>query len=345
MGPIRRNAQREEHDCRTDLARRASPRWMLWSYRLLLYGGLAAAAAAGGPVVRVAAGAVAIFGLLGELDGGVRHLFRMGGLVLAMWLAPTWGPAAGDLIVQVAKVPPIAGAAIGVVTVGLIVLLVTAVVGGALNRSAKAGRWAAPDRMFGGLLGAAEGGLVFAMLCWSLALLERPLQIMRQRVANAEATGHPAAVWVVDRLDSLNQSLQVDPVGQWIRESNPLPEMPAMRTAQQAIGALAEPEAFEALMNSPELREIAALPSVVRHVNAIQKDPELRAAVEQRDLAALFRSPQWTAMMSDAELFEAVTSRADSIRKALADLQPAEKAAARTRRGGPAPVSFSAGSP
>lgn len=314
---------------------------MLWSFRILLYGGLAAAAAAGGPVVRVAAGAVAVFGLLGELDGGVRHLFRMGGLLAAMWLAPQWGPPAGQLIAETAKLPPIAGVAIGVVTVGLIVLLVAAVVGGALNRSARTGRWAAPDRVFGGLLGAVEGGLAFAMLCWSLALVEGPLEVMRRRAATSEGGGQAAARWVVDKLDSLNRSLQVDPVGQWVREVNPLPEMPAMQTAQHAIAALAEPEAFEALMNSPELREIASLPSVVRHVNAIQADPELRAAVEQRDLMTLFRSPQWSAMMSDAELFEAVTSRADNIRKALADLQPGKDAAARNGRGGPAPVAFS----
>jgi hypothetical protein len=267
----------------------------------------------------------------------------MGGLVLAVWLAPQWGPPAGEWLASQASLPAIAGKVVGVMGVGLIVILAAGLIGRRLRRSARGGAWALPDRAFGGLLGAAEGGLAFAALCWGLALVEDPLRVMNERAAEAARPAHPAAVWMVDKLDSLNRTLGADPVGQWVREVNPLPEMPAMQTAQQAIGALAEPAAFEALMNSPQMREIAALPSVVRHVEAIRGNPELRAAVEQRDFFTLFKSPQWAAMLSDAELYEAVTSRADGVRSALQDLQAARRTRKPpTSRGAP-PVSFSSG--
>ena len=96
-----------------------------------------------------------------------------------------------------------------------------------------------------------------------------------------------------------------------------------VQTMRQVAEVVAEPETLTALMQSRELKEIADLPAVKRHLDAISNDPKLRRALETRDFAAVMSSPQWSAMLNDGELFDTIMARAAEIRGAMRNVSAA----------------------
>src|SRR2546423_14915486 len=65
-------------------------------FRLLLVGALLAAFVMGGPVVKTAAVASALMAFFCDRDGALRNLIRLGGFVLAVWIAPRFGSPVGS---------------------------------------------------------------------------------------------------------------------------------------------------------------------------------------------------------------------------------------------------------
>ena len=114
----------------------------------------------------------------------------------------------------------------------------------------------------------------------------------------------------------------VEPSDRW-RGMMFLPAVPLVQTVTQVVEVMAEPETLTALMHSPELKEIAGLPAVKRHLDAISADPKLKRALENRDIATVMSSPQWSAMLNDGELFDTIMSRAAAIRGALRNVSAA----------------------
>jgi uncharacterized membrane protein required for colicin V production len=295
----------------------------VWVFRVVLFASLITAFVVGGPVARVAAVSAAVFAFFGDLDGGVRHTLRVVGLGVAIWLAPGLGGPIGGWIASQFAVPVLLAKALGTLTAGIGVLIGIGLLGRFARRfTRRRRRLNAFDRVFGGAVGAAEGALLIAAGCWALAILEEPLRLMRYQFAQDHRS--PSSIrWMVQRLDDFNAVVRRDPTGRMVRSVNPLPDIPAVRAIQQVAEVVAEPETLTALVQSRELREIAQLPVVKKHLDAIQNDQKLKSALENRDFATVLKSPQWSAMLNDPELFDTIMSRAADIRNAMRSVSAA----------------------
>ena len=295
----------------------------VWVFRLVLFGSLTAAFMFGGPVARVAAVSAAIFAFFGDLDGGVRHTLRVVGLGVAIWLAPGLGGPIGGWLASQFAVPVLLARALGTLAAGIGVLIGIGLFGRFVRSfTQRRRRLNAFDRVLGGAVGAAEGALFIAVGCWALAIFEEPLRLMRYQFARDHGSSSSIA-WMVQRLDDFNAVVRRDPTGRLVRSVNPLPDIPAVQAIQQVAEVVAEPETLSALMQSRELREISQLPVVKKHLDAIRNDQKLKRALENRDFATVLRSPQWSAMLNDRELFDTIMSRAADIRSAMRSVSAA----------------------
>ncbi len=307
----------------------------VWVFRFVLYGLLALAFFIGGPVLRIADGAAAIFAFFGDLDGGLRHTLRIVGLGLAIWLAPGLGAPLGEWLVSQFAVPLLLSRAIGILGAGIGVLVAVSLIGRLARGFTRRRRGLNSfDRVFGCVVGGAEGALLIATVCWTLAVFEEPLRLMRYQLARSDQSPPSSIVWLVEQLDEFSTVVQRDPTGRMVLDVNPLADVPMVQTVKQVAEVVAEPETLTALMQSRELKEIAELPAVKRHLDAISNDPELKLALENRDIAKVMSSPQWSAMLNDAELFDTIMSRAAAIRGALRNVSAA-RAQQLAKSGGP----------
>lgn len=292
-------------------------------FRVVLFASLIAAFVVGGPVARVAAVSAAIFAVFGDLDGGVRHTLRVVGLGVAIWLAPGLGAPIGEWLASQFAVPVLLAKVVGTLAAGIGVLIGIGLLGRFVRGfTRRRPRLYGFDRVFGGAVGAAEGALLIAAGCWTLAIFEEPLRLMRYQFAQ-DHTAPSSIRWMVQRLDDFNAVVRRDPTGRLVRRVNPLPDMPVVQVIQQVAEVVAEPEVFSALVQSPELREISQLPVVKKHLDAIQNDQKLKSALENRDFATVLQSPQWLAMLNDRELFDTIMSRAADIRSAMRSVSAA----------------------
>ena len=260
---------------------------------------------------------------------------RVGGLGLAIWLAPGLGVPIGEWLVSQFGVPVLLSRAIGTVAAGIGVLVGVSLIGRLARGFTRRRRGLNSfDRVFGCIVGGAEGALLVATVCWTLAVFEEPLRLMRYQLARGDHSSPSSIVWLVEQLDKINTVVQRDPTGRMVRDMNPLPDVPMVQTVKQLAEVVAEPEMLAALMQSAELKELADLPAVKRHLDAISSDPKLKRALENRDMATVMSSPQWSAMLNDGELFDTLMSRAAAIRGALRDVS-AERAKQLAKSAGP----------
>ena len=291
----------------------------VWIFRILLYAGLAAVFALGGPVTRFAAGAAALFALFGDSDGAVRHVLRFVALGLAVWLAPDFGPAVGDWIGPSLGLSLVIAKGVGTIVAGVAIF-----VGMSLLARALAGRlhqrpvFSTSDHCLGALLGAAEGVLLVAATCWVIATFEEPLAMARYRVHGD--SNAPSEHWIFDHIDRVRLAVHQDPAGRWFSAHNPLPEMPVFKTMRNALDAATNPEAYAAVGNDERFRAFAKLPEVKKHLDAIQEDEKLREALGRHDIITVMRSEQFNAMLNDRELYDTVVTNWNTLREVLSEV-------------------------
>jgi len=287
----------------------------LAAFRILLYSSLALAAVFGGPVVRTVGICALPLALIGDLDGGVRHAFRLGGLTLAIWLAPRLGAPLGDLISGYAGVGTMVGNVAGMLVMGLAAVVVIGAVGAALSRRVKSRPHAkALNHMVGGLIGTAGGAAGVVVACWLLAALSGPIEALRQRIPAGAST--PQAQ-LLGALATINTTIRSDPSGRWLVQNNPLEEAEAVQTMQLAVEIAAEPRRLLAAIDNGDLKEIAELPAVRKYVVAFENDPTMKEALRQADIGAILRSPHVQAMIADRALHDALRAHRDVLRRAL----------------------------
>ncbi|MBU0640613.1 MAG: CvpA family protein [Planctomycetes bacterium] len=300
------------------IARPRTPR-AVWSFRLPLYALLLGGVALGGPVTKAASGAALLLSILGDCDGLVRHLFKLAGLGLGLWLAPGLGGPLGERFAPLLGVPILVGCGIGMAVAGIAIIFVMGMIGRVCSRLVR--RRAAfngADHVLGGLLGGAEGVLVVATVCWGIVTFGEPLARAQQQAAER---GFTTDHWAFARLDALRTAVRDDPAGQLFTRVNPLPGMPAVQAVQQVVEVASSPGAFTAALKQNEtMREFTRMPVVRQHLDAFEGDELIQAAIKRGDMGAVLRSPQFAAMLNDHELYETVTGNWHELRDALGDL-------------------------
>jgi len=288
----------------------------VWTFRVFLYAALGLAVCFGGPITRAAAGFALFFGILADWDGAARHVFRLAGLALAVCLSPVLGIPLGDWLGPKLGTSPLVGQGIGIALAGLGIMFATGVVGrrvAAFVRRLKPLRGA--DHILGALLGTGEGVLVVAAACWLLTTFGEPLTTLRERLT---ADGRPLQNRVLAQLEALQTVIHDDPTGRLLTRVNPLPEIPAIQTAQQVAELAADEAVFATVMQDPQVHAFSRLPVIRKHVKALQHDAELRAAIGEQDLGAVMQCDAVGNMLNDRELYEAVRTHWGELKGALA---------------------------
>lgn len=305
-----------------DTSKPHTPKFV-WTFRLVLYAALAGAIALGSPVTRAAAVAALFFAILADHDGLIRHLCKVAGLGVAIWQAPLLGWPTGAWLAARSGMSLLTTQCGATLVAGLIIVFLGGQVGRILSVAPSRHAFShGVNKVLGGLLGCGEGVLLVAAVCWTLAAFATsPAQALGQSSAAVSLVDENQAASLVN---SLNASIQADPTGELLLQYNPLPEIDVFKTMQDAAAVTASPENLEAFIEGDTMREFCALPVVKKHIDAFQTDPELRTAVQRRDIAAIMQSEQFRAMLEDAELHQTVMDRWDELTAAMTEVDSGE---------------------
>jgi hypothetical protein len=167
------------------------------------------------------------------------------------------------------------------------------------------------DHMLGGLLGAGEGVLLVAVVCWLLASFQAPIESIRARLTSDAPELNRR---VVDGLAGINAAVKADPVGRWLNQANPLADLPVVQATELLVDFTTNPDL---VLGEEQLQRLAELPEVRRYLQAFESDPEIRGALERGDAAAFLSNPQVRAMFRDRELQRAVLAHRDALRATI----------------------------
>jgi hypothetical protein len=296
----------------------------VWNLRVLLLAAFFLTGLIGGPLVRAMAISGAIFMLLADFDGFVRHTLRLVALAIAVCATPAYGPDLANWVAQNTTWPPVVQqiVAYGAVVAGI--LIAGAIVGrfgASLIR--RRPRLLVADHMFGALLGSAEGVLVVAALAWSVLALEGPISAMRPRLAAGQDS---ALAIAMDGLNMFRESIGEEYAGRLLADCNPLKDAAPMSAMRQFTEITADPASFHAFSEDERIKALANAPEIRKHLDAMHEDATLRDALRHRNLAGIIQSETFQNMLSDRDLYDVIVRNADVMRTVAQDVL-AEKAA------------------
>jgi uncharacterized membrane protein required for colicin V production len=284
----------------------------LHAFRAALYLGLVLLAALGGSIGR----AVTLLGLplaiLGDWEGGTRHSLRAVALLLVIWLVSLFGSSGATLLSG--KLP------VGLI-VGIVVLCIASfiAVGFLSRRLARSIRrrphLGAVDRMAGGLMGACEGGLIVALVCWTLGAFDPPMRALRQRLEAGEL--ETPATTLLDTFQGVTTAAQGDALGRWLLRHNPIGGLELVQTARLFTELSVDQDRVLRAVDDGRLDYLAELPEVRKYVDAVEGDPSLRAAIAQGDGRAVLNSPIFQEMLRDPALHRALLAHREDILRAI----------------------------
>lgn len=284
----------------------------VWVFRLALLGALGSVFVLGSDYAKAIAVAAFVFALWGDWDGGVRHLLRLIGFGAALAAAPFGAMALAPSIAANCGWSPMAATVSGGVLTICGVLLVMWVVSLGIHAAIKRSPGVRGlNHIFGAFFGAFEGALLVALFGWFFTTFEGPLVRMRDRAEQIKA---PGAEWIVPKFDSLRTLLHEDATMRRLAPLNPLTQIPMMGAATDVAQCLTNPQATQAVLDDPRVRQFMELPEIQRHMNALQQDPDLRAALKHHDMSKIMSSSVFMAMLHDTDLHRVIFQNWDMLR-------------------------------
>ena len=224
-------------------------------------------------------------GLRGFRRGPWRQLagpfsLAIGGLVGA-WL----GPDLGHQVLQGTTYPWLLRGATGMVVLALFSGLLTYALCWRLGRTPE-GQTEAESPLAGALIGCWTGILYFILALLGLATIAAVVELI-------ERPEKAALSWSVSTRNELAET----PLTDWLRHWTPLPER-QKRTILSVKMLMADPEARRRLMAMPEMRALAAHPSVYQ----AWEDKGVRELLNNKDLGKFIDHPKIRAILADEEL-------------------------------------------
>lgn len=271
---------------------------ILWVFRFALCAAAGWAFYSGGTLQRAVATAVLLLGLLGERMGAVRQILHLVALPLAIFVGFAIGwPLGISLGPALGLTPPLAGT-FGALMLAVVTIGVASLVAGGLSRAA-ARHWLTHilNRVGGGVVGIAEGGLLALTACWLLAIFGPSLA----RQAQAVQPQQPQLAAVLTRVGRAHALLADDPAARWAEQYNVLRRVRPVMTAAALSEVAAEPTLFCELVRG-DLSELDALPHLQIYIERFRADPALQQAVQKHDLEAILSNAQIHAALRDEEL-------------------------------------------
>jgi hypothetical protein len=292
--------------------------------RLLVWGGLAVAVLAGGPLVSAMALSAFLAALVADYDGFGRHVVRIGSLPLAAWLTRFAEPQ------LLSALPPAFGneTAFGLtpawcVSFALLVLGLNLLVTVWPRRRGPRGWGYAVNHLAGIGLGVTWGAAGVVALFWGLSAFESPLRLVDQALQKTPIQ----RLSPIPHLTKLRVRLSEDPAAAWLEQRNVLNDVPEVATVRELADLAQDPIAMEALARSPELRQLGELPDAREVLARLERHPQVKRALARRDVEALLLSPAAADLLDDPELLKLAEGQLPAVRRALKQTSNARLAA------------------
>lgn len=249
-------------------------------------------------------------------------------------------------VLAIALAPPIArgveapiGAAFGttglvnrfaaIALIGGVIIIAVGSVGGVVARRLMRDRphWRRWDRYLGGAFGVVEGLVLGLMVLWVPLALE---PIAESRLARTEwddyaqtdsppAPPPPGARAVLRMAREVRESV----LGGVAQATNPVPGSDLLALAADFAAVSRDPAAMDHLMSSPVMEEIQAMPSVVKSLELMRADDEVRAVIEGGRgvtadfLRTLVTSPTVLRVFDETTVVDDLTPQAERLRRAI----------------------------
>lgn len=266
-----------------------------WFHQHVVWGVVAGAGAIalagvllGSLPIKVAAVVLALTILQGLWRGCAEIVGFVVGMAVAALVAPALGRAFEGVV---ASVLGTAGIVNRVMSVVLVALVITAVIGVAGSVVAKRHLKKRPglrayDKYAGAGLGLVEGCLVALLVLWVPAALRPVAEIAmandREMEEWAARGGEPAArtapSWAGELLEFAD-STKSSFVGGLVESTNPLPDSRLLSLASDFSAISRDEEAMGELLQSEPIQRMENLPSVQHAIETIKGDPELSGLV------------------------------------------------------------------
>ncbi|MEM7756310.1 MAG: CvpA family protein [Planctomycetota bacterium] len=292
---------------------------------------------AGGSMVGVAFGIVAVFTINGVWLGAAEQAAGLLAMILAIMLS---GVVGGMLEPIVASVGQTGGVVKQLVARGLAVLVVAvplAIVLGVVLRSQIKKlpvlmRW---NTIGGSVVGAAEGTLVALLAMW-IPILLGPVATAQMQAAEAQRVGDDAAYAAAANASAPPQSLALaELVAGWeqaLRGSilGGLAAATAPTKGAEIIALTTEfaeisrdDAAMNRLLEDPVMVELGELPSVQQAMDRLRHEPQVRAAIEGEAITpdrlwAILQSDEVTRVLDETGAMDDVSRRGALVAAAIA---------------------------
>jgi len=237
-------------------------------------------------------GLMARGGWRGFRRGPVRQLAGPFALAAGCLLGAWFGPDLGHLTLHGTPFPWLLRGAAGLLVLSLLAGLLLYAVCWRVGRLPE-GQTEAESPILGALVGCWSGMLYFVLIILGLAIIAAVIELVETPELARKSR------WVLTR-DELAQA----PSAGWLKRWTPLPER-QNRTILSVKMLLTDPEARRRLMAMPEIRSLAAHPSVYQ----AWEDKSVRELLNNKDLGKLMEHPKVRAILAD----EALQRQADQL--------------------------------
>ena len=224
-------------------------------------------------------------GIRGFRRGPMRQLAGPFSLALGCLVGTGFGPDLGHQLLHGTSFPWLLRGAVGLVSLALLSGLLTYAACWRLGRLPE-GQTEAESPLAGTIVGCWTGMLYFILMVLGLATVAAVIELVEAPNQAKRST------WVTTR-----DELAAAPFAGWLKGWTPLPE----RQNRVILGVkklLADPPARMRLMAMPEIRSLAAYPSVYQ----AWEDKQVRELLNKKDLGGLIDHPRIRAILADEEL-------------------------------------------
>lgn len=262
-----------------------------WFHQHVVWGVLAAAGTIalagillGSLPIKIAAVVLALTTLQGLWRGCAEIIGFVAGMILAALVAPPLGKALEGVVSSVAGTAGIVNRVISIVLVALFITAVVGIAGSVLAKRFLKQRpdLRAYDKYAGAALGLVEGCFVALLVLWVpmalrpvaqiAAATDRELQTIPQ---DRGGTPRPTAPSWAGELITFADTTQQSFVGGLVESTNPLPDSRLLSLAADFSAISRDEEAMTQLLQSEPMQQLQNLSSVQQALDAIKNDPQL----------------------------------------------------------------------
>lgn len=290
------------------------------------------------PPWAAAVSCVALGVIIGAARGLAAALAGAAGLVAAAMFAPILGRAAEGFIGDTINLHGMAGRAVSICIVGLIIasLGAAAVRVPARMLMKRSGVLRGANRAMGAIVGAGAGVVLALAVLWlplTFATVTRSTRTPEREYAPAgeiitEPARLPPRKMIEDWTVAWAEQIRSTSAGSVVARLNPLADSELLGLTRDFVEISRHPRAMDVFMRTPAMKAIAELPSVRYAVERARKDTQLAEMLErndkgdglsERDVMAILKSRTVLEILDEGAVQRDLKPMAEQLKRAIAE--------------------------